>query len=155
METKTIAVGYIRVSTAAQAHEGESLHTQRQAIEDYCRGHGLELAEIYTDEGISGKKQKRPGLEAVLNAARKREIGGVIVTRLTRFGRSARDLLNNLGVLEENGVNLISLKENIDTSTPAGRLMRTVLAGIAEFEHETIKDQMHENRNVRWSQNRV
>ncbi len=57
--------------------------------------------------------------------------------------------MNNLSILEENDVRFVSLKEAFDTSTPAGRLLRTVLAGIAEFEHEVIKDQMLSNRGIR------
>ena len=143
------AAGYIRVSTTAQAKEGESLSTQRAGIASYCKNHSLDLGETYADEGISGKVKDRPQLTALLNDAAEKKFDYVIVNRLTRFGRSARDLVNNLGVLDDHGVRFVSLKENIDTSTPAGRLLRTVLAGIAEFEHEVITEQMLENRYIR------
>jgi len=151
MEAMKKAAGYVRVSTTAQAKEGESLQTQKDSIALFCETHGLELIEIITDEGVSGKKQKRPGLTALLAGVKDRKYDCVISTRLTRFGRSAKDLLNNLSVLEENWVRFISLKESLDTSSPAGRLLRTVLAGVAEFEHDVIKDQLHENRKIRWS----
>jgi DNA invertase Pin-like site-specific DNA recombinase len=109
----------------------------------------LELVKIYADEGFSGKKKDRPQLTVLLKEATQNKFDYVVCARLTRFGRSTRDLLNNLSILEENGIRFISLKEAMDTSTPAGRLLRTVLAGIAEFEHETIKDQMLSNRYAR------
>ena len=143
------AVGYVRVSTTAQVQEGESLETQKTAIATYYNQHNLELVETFLDEGISGRKQDRPGLIALLDGAKQRKFDYVIVTRLTRFGRSTRDLVGNLGILDDNGVRFVSLKENIDTSTPAGRLLRIVLIGIAEFESDVIKDQMLENRGIR------
>ena len=88
-------------------------------------------------------------LAALLKDASQKAFDCVVVSRLTRFGRSARDLVNNLGALDDHNIRFVSLKENIDTSTPAGRLLRHVLIGIAEFEHETIKDQMLSNRHVR------
>jgi site-specific DNA recombinase len=148
-EPQRRAAGYIRVSTVSQAREGESLKTQRDSITLYCSNHGLELANIYADEGVSGRKQDRPGLAALLKDASQKAFDCVVVSRLTRFGRSARDLVNNLGALDDHNIRFVSLKENIDTSTPAGRLLRHVLIGIAEFEHETIKDQMLSNRHVR------
>ena len=151
MEAMKKAAGYVRVSTTAQAKEGESLQTQKDSIALFCESHGLELVELITDEGVSGKKQKRPGLTALLNGVKEGKFDCVISTRLTRFGRSARDLLNNLSILEENNVRFISLKESLDTSSAAGRLLRTVLAGVAEFEHDVIKDQLHENRKIRWT----
>ncbi|HEY9073822.1 MAG TPA: recombinase family protein, partial [Desulfobaccales bacterium] len=143
------AVGYARVSTQSQAKEGESLGTQRDGIALYCERNGLEMVQIFADEGISGKKQDRPGLVALLNGAAQNAFDCVVVSRLTRFGRSARDLVNNLGVLDDHNIRFVSLKENLDTSTAAGRLLRHVLIGIAEFEHETIRDQMLSNRHVR------
>jgi DNA invertase Pin-like site-specific DNA recombinase len=147
--TEKRAVGYVRVSTQAQAREGESLQTQRDSISAYCEAHGLELAQVYADEGISGRRQNRPQLKALLAGAARKEFDYVVCARLTRFGRSTRDLLNNLGILEDHGVRFVSLKESMDTSTPAGRLLRTILAGIAEFESEVIRDQMLENRGIR------
>lgn len=143
------AAGYVRVSTQSQAQHGESPQTQQDEITRYCESHGLELLEIFTDLGVSGRKQDRPGLKALLDGARRKEFDIVIVSRMTRFGRSAKDLLNNLGILDDNHIKFASLKENLDTSTPAGRLLQTVLAGIAEFESEVIKSQMLENRHIR------
>ena len=148
-ETQKKATGYIRVSTTAQAQHGESPQTQQDEITRYCESHGLKLTETFTDLGVSGRKQDRPGLKALLDGARRKEFNIVIVSRMTRFGRSAKDLLNNLGVLDDNHIKFVSLKENLDTSTPAGRLLQTVLAGIAEFESEVIKSQMLENRHIR------
>ena len=68
-EPQKLAAGYVRVSTMAQAKEGESLQTQRDGIARYCERHGLELVQLYADEGVSGRKQDRPGLMALLKDA--------------------------------------------------------------------------------------
>ena len=155
MKAKLRAAGYVRVSTAGQAKEGESLSTQRTQIEDYCKHNGLDLVGLYADEGVSGKKADRPELVKLLADAANHKFDIVVVTRLSRYGRSTRDLINNLGVLDDNKIPFISLKEMFDTSSPSGRLLRTMLIAIADFEHETIFTQMKENRNIRWSNGKI
>ncbi|MDO9531599.1 MAG: recombinase family protein, partial [Deltaproteobacteria bacterium] len=149
------AVGYVRVSTASQAKEGESLTTQKTQIEEHCQRHNLDLIEIYADEGISGKDKDRPDLLRLLSDAESHKFDMVVVTKLTRFGRSARDLSNNIGQLDDNKILFVSLKEALDTSNAAGRLLRGILMNIAEFEHETIFTQMAENRNIRWASGKI
>lgn len=152
------AVGYIRVSTPQQAKEGESLDTQRQAIEKFVESkQGWELVRIYSDEGISGTKTKeqRPALKELYEDAKKKKFEYVVIHRLSRFGRNARDLLNNVHALKENGVRLVSIKDNFDDSTPSGRLTLTVLSAVAETEREIIEEQMKENKFARWKDGRT
>jgi DNA invertase Pin-like site-specific DNA recombinase len=151
MKTKLKAAAYLRVSTAGQAKEGESLSTQRSQIEEHCKRNNLELVEIYADEGLSGKKADRPELNRLLADAALKKFDLVIVTKLTRFGRSTVDLINNLDALDKSKILFASMKEQFDTSTAAGKLLRTVLVAIADFEHQTIREQMLENRTVRWA----
>jgi len=146
------AAGYVRVSTPIQAKEGESLSTQRKAIEKYCKSkEGIELVEIYADEGISGAvTEKRHGLLRLLEDARAKRFDCLIIHRLSRFGRNARELLNNVEELNKNGVKLISLKEDIDFDNSYGRALLAMLAAIAQLERDIINEQMNENKIARW-----
>jgi site-specific DNA recombinase len=142
----TKAAAYVRVSTNSQKVDGESLSTQRSSIQDYCTSRGWELVNVYEDAGISGTKDDRPALQALLSAAQTGEIDAVIIRDLSRFGRSARDLLNNLQTLKDLGVTFVSIKEGIYGSGAYGQLMLTILAAIAELEMEMITSRMKENR---------
>ena len=148
------AAAYIRVSTDGQIN-GESLNTQRSTIQAYCTSRGWELVNIFEDAGISGAKDDRPALQSLLSAARTGEIETVVVRDLSRFGRSARDLLNNIQTLKDCSITFISLKEGIDGSGPYGQFMLTILAAIAELEMEMITSRMKENRLARWRDRRI
>src|SRR5208283_5705334 len=148
------AAAYVRVSTNGQI-DGESLNTQRSSIQDYCTSRGWELVNIFADAGLSGMKDDRPALQALLSAVKGGEIDAVIVRDLSRFGRSARDLLNNIQTLKDFSVTFISIKEGIDGSGPYGQFMLTILAAIAELEMEMITSRMKENRLARWRDKRI
>ncbi len=141
------AVGYVRVSTHHQVKEGESLTTQRKALTDYAKGNKYELIEIYADEGISGGSvEKRPGLQALLQDAQNHGFSIVLVHRLSRLGRNARELLNNVQLLKEAGVSVMFLKENIDLSNAYGNFMLTMLAAMAELEKDISGEASVENK---------
>src|SRR5271157_3322137 len=150
----TKAAAHVRVSTSGQI-DGESLKTQRSTIKDYCASRNWELSKIFEDAGISGAKDDRPALQALLSAVKGGEIDAVIVRDLSRFGRSARDLLNNIQTLKDFSVTFISIKEGIDGSGPYGQFMLTILAAIAELEMEMITSRMKENRLARWRDRRI
>jgi len=150
----TKAAAYVRVSTSSQI-DGESLNTQRSIIQSYCDTRNWELVTIYEDAGISGAKDDRPALQALLTAVKAGEIDAVVVRDLSRFGRSARDLLNNIQTLKDCSVTFISLKEGIDGSGAYGNFMLTILAAIAELEMEMIGSRMRENRLARWRDRRI
>lgn len=133
----TKAVGYVRVSTQDQAREGWSLDAQRRRIAAYCEAKGWPLERIYADEGVSAVKH-RPQWEQLLTDVLADGVTHVVALKLDRFGRSAFDLLGTYDMFERKDVALVCIEDNIDTSTPAGRLMRTVLAAIAEFERDLI-----------------
>ena len=149
------AVGYIRVSTPGQVREGESLRTQEEAIGRYAQEHGYMLQEVYRDEGISGVKNNRPALTALLEDAEKKKFEFVIIHRLSRFGRNARDLLNNMEILKSKGIKLLSIKDGIDYSTPTGQAMLTMLAAIAQLERDINDEQMRENKMAKWRDHRT
>lgn len=147
------AVGYVRVSTMRQAKEGESLTTQRKALQDYAKHNQYDLIEIYADEGISGGSvEKRPGLQRLLQDAQNQGFERVFIHRLSRLGRNARELLNNVELLKKIGVSVFFLKENIDLSNAYGQFMLTMLAAMAELEKDISGESSVENKIARAKQ---
>jgi site-specific DNA recombinase len=130
---------YARVSTEEQVRGGTSLETQLER----CRAHiesreGWELADEYVDAGVSGARANRPQLDLLMRACRAREVEAIVVTKLDRFGRSLAHLAPTLTELDRLGVAFVSLAEQIDSSTIAGRAMRGILGVFAEMEREVI-----------------
>jgi len=102
---------------------------------------GWSLTE-FVDHGVSGAKGKRPQLDALLADVRRRKFDLIVVTKLDRLARSTRHLVTLAGELEALGVDLVVLDQAIDTTTPSGRLLFHVLAAIAEFERDLIRDRV-------------
>lgn len=137
------AIGYIRVSTTMQALSGHSLSEQRAKINEYCSLYDLELVEIHADEGISGKTLARPALELALKQLKEGHATTLIIVKLDRLTRNVRDL----GVLIEeyfgnNGADLASVSEQIDTATASGRLTLNILTSVAQWEREVITERI-------------
>ncbi len=133
------AVGYIRVSTIGQANDGVSLDNQKEKIQAYCKLKDIELLEVIEDAGISGKTTNREGYQRVLTFCQRHEIGAVVIYSISRFTRSTKDLLDFVDSYVINkGINLHSLSESLDTSTPTGRFMLKVMGAMNELEREQI-----------------
>ncbi|MHA1632592.1 MAG: recombinase family protein [Candidatus Freyarchaeota archaeon] len=138
----TRVAGYVRVSTGGQFRNGYSLEEQKQAIEAYAKFAGAELVGIYEDV-ISGAKSRRPGLDKLKEDAKAGKFDKVVFKSISRFGRNLKDLLELFDYFEQDcSVGLVSLQEQFDTTTPAGRLMRNVLAAVFEFEREMIRERI-------------
>jgi DNA invertase Pin-like site-specific DNA recombinase len=97
----------------------------------------------YRDEGISGSKDSRPALDRLMKDARARKFDVVIVARFDRFARSVSHLLRALEEFSHLGVDFVSLSESIDTSTPMGKMIFTVLGAVAELESNLINERVH------------
>lgn len=127
---KNYIFGYARVSTEAQ-----NLDRQLDALEKY----GVDM--IY-NEKMSGTKKNRPELTKLLD--RITEGDTVVVESLSRLGRSTKDLIELTETFQSKGVNLVSLKESIDTNSPTGKLLFTLMSAIAQFERDVIADRTRE-----------
>lgn len=125
---------YARVSTLEQGTE-----PQLDVLRAYADRRS-ERVEEFVDHGVSGRKDQRPALDRVLAAARRRELGTIVVTKLDRLARSVRHLTNLVAEFEALGVDLVVIDQGIDTSTPTGKLLFHVLAAIGEFERDLIVD---------------
>lgn len=131
-------IGYVRVSTEEQAKEGVSLDSQRKKIELYAEMNDMELVGIVADEGISAKSLHRPGVQRVLETARKKEVDGIVIYKLDRIFRNTIDALNTARELEKKGVALHSITEKLDTKSAFGKFFFTLLASLAEMERNQI-----------------
>lgn len=125
-------IGYIRVSTQQQ-------NTGRQ--HEGFTAHNITIDKMY-EEKISGKNTERPQLQSMLQYVREGDT--VYVESFSRLARSTRDLLNIMETLTAKGVQFVSLKENVDTSTPNGKFMLIVFAGLAELERDSILQRQRE-----------
>jgi DNA invertase Pin-like site-specific DNA recombinase len=128
----------MRVSTKGH---GQTTDTQAVALREYAERRGFDVIE-YRDEGISGSKDSRPALDRLMKDARARKFDVVIVARFDRFARSVSHLLRALEEFNHLGIGFISLSESIDTSTPMGKMIFTVLGAVAELERNLIKERV-------------
>lgn len=141
MEHLSTAALYIRVSTEEQATEGQSVDAQIDILTQYCKLYNIQIYNTYQDLGISGKDTKnRPGLMKMLQEARQGRFNMVLVWKISRLSRSLKDLLMILDELEKYQIIFSSYSEKFDTSTPVGKMTLQLLGSIAEFERNTIID---------------
>lgn len=133
-------IGYIRVSTAKQAHTGTSLDEQEKIVKNA----GAETT--YTDAGWSGKTASRPGLEAMQKALHDGDT--VIVSALDRLGRSTADIATILRDWQTRDITLIAVRDGIDTSTPTGTMMAQIMAVVAEMERTFILERTAAGREA-------
>lgn len=129
---------YARVSTPEQC-----IDNQLYDLRKFAEQRGYEVACEYTDVGVSGSKARRPGLDAMLNDARKRNaFGVVIVSAFDRVARSTKHFLSVVDELTDCGVEFVSRRENIATDGAMGRLFLTIISSIAELEGDLIKERI-------------
>jgi DNA invertase Pin-like site-specific DNA recombinase len=138
---------YARVSTS-NGHQDPEL--QLRELREYATRRGWDVTEEYVDAGVSGSKDSRPALNRLMADVYQRRCDTVLVWKLDRFGRSLRHLVNALAEIEALGVAFISLRDNLDLSTPSGRLMFQIIGAMAEFERALIQERVKAGlRNAR------
>jgi DNA invertase Pin-like site-specific DNA recombinase len=137
MEAKMKVALYTRVSTNDQ-----SVEMQTSDLKRYCDQRGFEVYKEYCDQGISGVKDKRPGLDELMADARKRRFDAVLCWRFDRFARSTRHLINSLEEFRNLGIDFVSFQENIDTSSPLGKAIFTIVSAISELERNIILERV-------------
>lgn len=139
MKEQVRAALYARCSTH---DKGQDPELQLSPLREYCQRRGFSIVGEYVDNGISGAKDSRPQLDRLLEAARKRQIDTILVWKLDRFGRSLKQLVNALEELSSIGVGFISYQDNLDLTTPQGRLMFHIIGSMAEFERELTRERV-------------
>jgi DNA invertase Pin-like site-specific DNA recombinase len=138
---------YARVSTIGN---GQSPEMQLRELREFGDRRGWVVAAEYVDMGISGSKEKRPELDKLMADAHRRRFDAVIVWKFDRFARSVSHLLRALETFNALGIAFVSLSESLDTSTPAGRMVFTVLGAVAELERSLIAERVRAGlRNAR------
>jgi len=133
---KRIAI-YARVSTTDQSTDSQLLDLRR-----YVSERGWNIFKEYVDEGVSGTKDSRPALNELMNDAKKRKFDVVLVWRFDRFARSTTHLLLSLEQFRNLGVDFVSYQENIDTSSPLGAAIFTIISAVAQLERDIIRERV-------------
>jgi len=163
LATKRIAL-YARVSTSKcekcgkrqsdhegldHEYRGQDSEVQLRELREYVERRGWQITEIYTDS-VSGTKNSRPGLDKLMGDAARRRFDVLVVWRFDRFARSVSHLLSALEQFQALGIDFVSLSENVDTSTPMGKMVFTVLGAVAELERSLIVERVKAGlRNAR------
>jgi len=128
---------YLRVSTADQKPD-----LQYDGLRGYAERAGLDVVQDYCDVAVSGRREGRPQLNALMAAARKQEIDCVLVWKFDRFARSTRHLLTALEEFDHLGIRFVSVQDQIDTDSPMGRAMFTIIGAMAELESSLISERV-------------
>lgn len=138
---------YARVSTTGH---GQDVGMQTRELREYCERRGWQLVCEYIDSGVSGAKERRPELDRLMADAHRRKFDVVACWKFDRFARSVTHLLRALDTFRVLGVEFVSLSESLDTATPAGRMVFTVLGAVAELERSLIAERVKAGlRNAR------
>jgi len=135
---KRIAI-YARVSTTDQSTESQLLDLRR-----YVRERGWNIFKEYVDEGISETKDSRPALNELMNDAKKRRFDVVLVWGFDRFARSTKHLILALAEFKNPGIDFVSYQENIDTGSPLGSAIFTIISAVAQLERDIIAERVKE-----------
>lgn len=138
MKDKVKVVAYARVSTLL----GQDINNQLHGIKELVRQRDFILVDVYSDEGISGTSEKRPGLNRLIQDSRRGKFSIVIIHSVDRLGRSTKHLLNLLDDFKNFNISLISIRESLDFSTPYGQLALTMLSAVSQLEVELTRERI-------------
>jgi DNA invertase Pin-like site-specific DNA recombinase len=138
---------YARVSTT---DKGQDPQMQLRELREYCERRKLDIVGEYIDNGISGSKESRPELNRLMADANRRKFDAVLVWKFDRFARSTSHLLKALETFQRLKIDFVSLTEGIDTSTPVGAMVFTILGAVGQMERELIRERIRAGvRNAR------
>jgi DNA invertase Pin-like site-specific DNA recombinase len=138
---------YGRISTS---NHGQDIGLQTRELRQFCEARGWQVVGEYLDEGVSGAKDSRPELNRLMADAGRRRFDVVAVWKFDRFARSVTRLLRALEQFNSLGIAFVSLSEQIDTTTPTGKMIFTVLGAVAELERSLIAERVRAGlRNAR------
>jgi len=148
-------IGYIRNSRLIQEN---SVETQNTLITDFCKTHDIKLDKIIVDEGISGsgdKTEKRDGYNSLMSMIDNGEVDTLVVISISRWGRNLGEIYKSVQLMETKGVKFLSIKENIDTSSPYGRFTINLLSSLYEMELELIRERTKDTLKVKKENGKV
>jgi DNA invertase Pin-like site-specific DNA recombinase len=137
---------YARVSTS-NGHQDPEM--QLRELREYAERRGWQVVGEYIDHGVSGSKESRPELNRLMADVHQRRFDAILVWKIDRFGRSLKHLVNALADLGAYGVAFVSLRDNLDLSTPSGRLMFQIIGAMADYVEHAIM-QSHSTAVVLW-----
>lgn len=144
-------VGYVRVSSESQA-DNTSLSEQRKKLEAYCYAFGHELVQVYEEVGSGKDAEHRPQFQAALETVRT-TADGIVAVKLDRIARNTRDVLALVeDTLQPKNKALVLLDLQVDTSTPTGRMILTVMAAVATLERDVINERTQGGRKAKAEQ---
>ena len=143
------AAVYLRVSTEEQAAEAHSIDAQRRECAAYAQRRGWQIVAEYVDPGVSGRTMTRPGMDRLLADAERGAFDVVVVHKLDRWSRSIRDTITSLDDLERTGVSFAAAAQNIDRTTPEGKLLMMLLAVFAETYIDNLRQETTKGKRER------
>src|ERR1700722_2014143 len=138
MKTERKIAIYARVST----NSGQNPEMQIRELREYCKNRGWKIAGEFIDSGNSGATDSRPQLNRLMAEAHRRRFDVVAVWDFSRFARSTSHLLRALETFSSLGIGFVSLREQIDTATPTGKMVFTILGSVAELERSVIGERV-------------
>lgn len=144
---KLLAAIYSRVSTVGH---GQDPAMQTRELREYCERRGWQVFDLYVDNGVSGRKDSRPALNRLMRDAHARRFDVAVCWRFDRFSRSVSHLCRALETFNALDIQFVSLCEQVDTNTPTGKLVFTILGAVAEGERNLIAERVRSGlRNAR------
>ncbi|MEK6704613.1 MAG: recombinase family protein [Bdellovibrionota bacterium] len=128
---------YSRVSTS---HHEQNPQVQVEELRRYCSARGWNISHEIVDHGFQGGTDNRPGLKQLLSLVRERQVDAVVVVKMDRLFRSLKHLITTLDEFEALGILFVATKDNVDYSTPSGKLFVQILGSLAEFEKSLVRE---------------
>jgi DNA invertase Pin-like site-specific DNA recombinase len=126
----------------------QSIEMQLVQLRDYAQRRGWEIAGEYIDEAVSGVKRRRPGLDKLMADCQKRLLDVVLVWKFDRFARSVTHLTQALETFQALGIDFVSYSQNLDTSTPMGKMLFVIIGAVGELERSLIQERTEAGREV-------